>query len=178
MTFKDGAHLNKTNDVVTGKAMPAAPSLRKRSAYNFKGWFTGEKGTGAQWYGANNRPLVDVFLAASDVTLYAHWVQKDGITEVLYVNGEEVIDGVTKNGNGWSYSEETGRLVLSSKGKAYTITGTLTDGTVSVVIPPNGPTNVTLKNLTLTTAEMKGYSPFVISNSCTMTLPRMNSGTS
>ena len=90
-----------------------------------------------------------------------------------------VLDGVTTNGTGWSYSEDTGRLILSNVGMGYTLSGTLTDGTVSVVIPPNGPTNVTLKNLTLTTAVMErgmsdDYSVFVVSNACTMTLLGVN----
>ncbi|MBO7683447.1 MAG: hypothetical protein J6T51_01830 [Kiritimatiellae bacterium] len=90
--------------------------------------------------------------------------------DVVTVDGEPIISGIGSGGTGWDYDGTTGILAIRSG--THEVSGNSTNGSIRIV--SNGPgVGITLNKLTLKTPE-SDLSPFVVSNSCTLTLVDKN----
>lgn len=91
-------------------------------------------------------------------------------TDILIVDNVPVVGGKSISASGWEYSADTKILIVSDG--VHTITGASTNGTINIVSIGNG-SNITIDSLTLMTTNSY-LSPFVVSNSCTLTLSGKN----
>ncbi|MBQ6328138.1 MAG: hypothetical protein IJI35_03910 [Kiritimatiellae bacterium] len=91
-------------------------------------------------------------------------------TDMLTVDGVPVVGGRSVSATGWEYRADTRILAISSGDHA--ITGNSTNGSINVVVTGSD-ISVTIENLILKTPNDR-QSPFVVSNSCTLTLSGYN----
>ena len=85
---------NATTDGTTsttatyGSAMPTLSSVPSRTGYTFKGYYSGQNGTGAQYYYENGRSAKNCDFESA-ITLYPKW-EVNTYTVTLYGNGATV----------------------------------------------------------------------------------------
>ncbi|MBO7654040.1 MAG: InlB B-repeat-containing protein, partial [Kiritimatiellae bacterium] len=164
ITFSDQYRLTTNVTARYSFAYPDAPSV-SRLNYTFGGWYTDRDGKGTQYYDAENRPTQNMWKQMSNQTLYAKWTLNPGVDfddVTLVVNGTPIIDGVSTNGVGWSYSGETGFLRLTGQNRVYDIHGTDLDGMAAIVAEVNCTIQVS-SNLTMNAQSRSGRTPVTVS---------------
>ena len=135
ITFDDGSRLTENLLAKFGYATPASPTTH-RYGYNFKGWYTGENGSGTKYYEADGSPVMGVWTHAGDLTLYPKWERnsEDLSYVTLWINGDRVVEGTNTSGDGWSYNAHAGKITITGYGKTYEIHGCDADGFAQIEV--------------------------------------------
>ena len=163
LTFDDDWRVASNVTVRFGYALPKAPTSM-RYGYTFKGWYTGEGGTGTQYYDAHGDAVVPDWSNPGDMTLYAKWERnsEDLSSSTLYVNGVAVVDdGNNRSGDGWSYTARSGQIAFTGAGKTYEIHGCAVDGFAHLV-PRASCTILVTDSLEMSSGTHEGNTPFFV----------------
>ena len=167
LTFDDDSRLATNVMVKFGYAIPAAPTTH-RYGYTFKGWYTGEDGSGTKLYEANGSPVAgrEIWTTARDLTLYPKWERnsEDLSAVTLWINGEKVVEGTNKSGDGWSYNARTGKIRLTRKDETYEIHGCDADGFAQIVAEKNCTVKIS-DRLEMAPGTRFNYIPFSVKSS-------------
>ncbi len=154
LSFADYRVAGKTYSIppMTYQEGRALTSLPESVVFEWNmGWYTGEDGTGTQYYDHQGKPVVATFTAETDVTLYAK-LDPQYLPYGVSVNGQE-IDAVTeegRRGEGWSY-DVANRLVTLSGTTTYSISGKQVNDRIHFRVATNA--TVVVSNLFLKTTS-------------------------
>ena len=169
ITFIDPGRLYTNIVAKLGYATPEAPEQR-HLLDDFDGWFDAERG-GVQYYRADNTAVKEIW-EQGNIMLYAHWTQKADVDlgdVTLVVNGVQIVNGISTNGVGWSYSSVTGILQLFGANGTYDIGGRDLDGMATIEATCNCTIQVS-SNLTMDASMRIGRTPMTVASNCVVTL--------
>ena len=179
ITFDNDWHGSEQQTAKFGFAPPGAP-VATRYGYTFGGWYTGNNGTGTQYYDANGNSVNALWLTANDVTLYPKWVRNEheSLDDIKLTvrnitaseSAKTVVDGMDASGSGWSYSKKTGRLVITGADCTYDISGKDMLGFAPIFANAANCTIRISKPLEMEPGDREGYNPITVMSGVSATV--------
>ena len=167
ITFIDPGRLVSNVVARLGYAPPEA-ATSSHLVETLVGWYDEN---GVQYYKEDSTPVKGVW-EQGNIMLYARWKNKPNANlgdVTLAVNGKLIVNGASSSGDGWTYSGDTGKLLLHGENLTYDIGGKDLDGMAAIEAACNCTIQVS-SNLTMNASMRIGRSPMTIASNCVVTV--------